>query len=160
MLTNAENKVVNSGTIALGLSDHELIFCLRKVIKSTSGEGKTISYRSMKNYTKELLLDKLKDVVFPNYENFDDVNLAYSDFVSKCSIIIDKITPLKQSKVKNNSQEWYDHEIAEKIKLRDKKYKIFKKSHSPENEASYKRAKYDAHYLIKRKKKCYISMTI
>ena len=37
---------------------------------------------------------------------------------------------MKQRKMKNNSQEWYDGEVAEEIAIRDKLFKKFKKSKS------------------------------
>ena len=48
----------------------------------------------MKNYTKELFIKKLSELQFPNYSIFNNVNEAYSDFVTKLMIIIDNISPL------------------------------------------------------------------
>ena len=42
--------------------------------------------------------------------------------------VIDKVAPLKERRVKQNSQEWFDGEIADEIKNRDKLFKKFKKS--------------------------------
>ena len=119
-MTNADNKVSQSGVLDTGLSDHQLIFCTRKLNKIKTGSTKYISFRSLKKYTKELFIESLKAVHFPNYENFQDSNLAYSDFLSKLTKVINNIAPTKQSKVKNRSQEWFDGEIAEKISIRDK----------------------------------------
>ena len=38
--------------------------------------------------------------------------------------VIDKVAPIKERRVKQNSQEWFDGEIADEIKNR---YKLFKK---------------------------------
>ena len=114
VLTNAENKVSQSGMLDTGLSDHQMIFCTRKLSKIKNDSTKYLSFRSMKKYTKELFIESLKAVNFPNYENFQDTNSAYSDFLSKLIIVINSIAPIKQSKVKNRSQEWFDGEIAEK----------------------------------------------
>ena len=35
---------------------------------------------------------------------------------------------MKQTRIKDNSQEWFDRQIAEKIAIRDKNLKKFKKS--------------------------------
>ena len=42
--------------------------------------------------------------------------------------MIDKVAPIKERRVKQNSQEWFDGEIADEIKNRDKLFKKFKKS--------------------------------
>ena len=41
---------------------------------------------------------------------------------------IDKVAPMKERRVKQNSQEWFDGEIANEIKNRDRLFKKSKKS--------------------------------
>ena len=52
VLTNCSEKVIQSGVITVGLSDHDMIYCSRKVAKVKFHSHKQISYRSMKSYTK------------------------------------------------------------------------------------------------------------
>ena len=40
---------------------------------------------------------------------------------------IDMVAPIKERQVKQNCQEWFDSEIADEIKNRDKLFKKFKK---------------------------------
>ena len=42
--------------------------------------------------------------------------------------LIDKVTSIKERRVKQNSQKWFDGENADEIKNRDKLFKKFKKS--------------------------------
>ena len=128
VLTNANDKISQSGILDIGLSDHQLIYCTRKLTKTKTGLTKFINFRTMKKYTKLLFKEKLEDINFPNYENFQDTNLAYSDFINKLTCVINTIAPIKKKKVKNNSQDWFDGEVAEKIAIRDKLFKKFKKS--------------------------------
>ena len=51
--------------------------------------------------------------------------MAYNDFIQKIMNIIDKVAPLKEIQVKQNSQEWFDWEIADEIKNRDRLFKTF-----------------------------------
>ena len=155
ILTNAKEKVTQSGIIDLGLSDHQLIFCTRKITKTKTGTTKFINFRSMKNYTKDLLNEKLQSANFPDYKNFQDASLAYSDFIGKLTGIINSIALMKQSKVKNNSQEWFDGEISEKIIIRDKLFKKFKKSKLHVDKDLFKEARNNCESLTKQKKKSY-----
>ena len=155
VLTNADEKISQSGVIDIGISDHQLIFCTRKINRIKSGATKYINFRSMKKYTKNLFIEKLRAINFPNYENFQDVNSAYSHFINKLTDVIDNIAPIKQSKVKNKSQEWFDGEIAEKIARRDKLFKKFKKSKLHVDEICFKEARNDVQNLIKKKKKTF-----
>ena len=65
---------------------------------------------------------------FPNYETFDDVNFAYSNFFQKIMIAIDKIAPYRNKWIKGNTQKWFDSEVLKKPNARDKLFKKFKKS--------------------------------
>ena len=65
-----------------------------------------------KHYTADLSEQELSTLNFPNYQNFNDINVAYNDFIQKIMNVIDKVTPLKERWVKQNSQEWFDGEIA------------------------------------------------
>ena len=65
---------------------------------------------------------------FPDYSNFKDMNDAYSDFTEKVTSVIDEIASLKEIRVKNNSQDWFDAEINKEIERRDKSFAKFKKS--------------------------------
>ena len=60
---------------------------------------------------------------FPNYEDFDNVNDASSNFIQKLVEVIDKVTPVKNKRIKRNSQEWFDSEISEKLMMQDKLFK-------------------------------------
>ena len=41
--------------------------------------------------------------------------------------VIDKIVPYKRKRVKRNTQEWFDGKVLEKVNLRNKLLKKFKK---------------------------------
>ena len=62
----------------------------------------------------------IKDIKFPNYDVFSDVNVAYGDLTKKISDAIDSVLPIKTLRIKSNSQDWFDSEIAEAIKLGEK----------------------------------------
>ena len=44
----------------------------------------------------------------------------YTDLINKITTELDKIAPLKEIRIKNSSQEWFDAEIIEQINKRDK----------------------------------------
>ena len=99
----------------------------RKHQNIKTGQHNTIKMRSMKNYTKELFIQKLGEVEFPDYSNFENVNAAYADLSSKFMSVIDNIAPLKQIRLKTNTKPWFDGEILERILVRDKLRTKYKK---------------------------------
>ena len=78
ILTSAPSRVSQKGVINVGVYDHQLIFCTRKISRiKTGGAHKYLDFRSLKNYTTDYYKEALKQTDFPNYENFGDVNEAY-----------------------------------------------------------------------------------
>ena len=93
VLTNYSEKISQSGVIDIGVSDHQLIYCTRKVLHSKANGHKQIKIRSLKNYTIDAFHLLLSNVTFPNYELFTDVNAAYTDFINKLMTVINEIAP-------------------------------------------------------------------
>ena len=77
---------------------------------------------------------------------------ADEDLTKKLSEVIDNIAPVKQIRVRNNTQEWYD-EIRKAIKKRDKLFAIFKNTKIYDNTVKYKKARNHVQSIIKRKKR-------
>ena len=88
------------------MSDHQLIFVREKLL----------------GFTRLIFLISIN---FPNYQNFTDATEAFDDFILKVMVAIDKEAPVKERKIKRNSQEWFGSEIPGANKNRDKLLKKF-----------------------------------
>ena len=95
----------------------------------------------------------LRKTSFRDYEYFKDVDRVYLDFFQKLRAGIDNIVPCKPKRVKGNSQNWFDGEVLEKRRSRDKLFKAFKKRKLRIDKESNKKGKYDALKLIAAKKR-------
>ena len=82
------------------------IYILKSRIKR--GSHKQIKFRLFKHYTIDIFEQDKSKLNFPYYQNFNDINEAYNDFIQKIMNVIDKVAPLKERWVKQNSQEWFD----------------------------------------------------
>ena len=69
--------------------------------------------------------------------------------------VIDKIAPHESKRVKGNTQKWFDGEVMEKVNLRNKLFKKFKKSRLHVGKELYKKSQYDALKLIASKKQAF-----
>ena len=102
-LTSAPSRVSQKVAIIVGVSDHQLIFCTREISRiKTGGAHKYLNFCSLKNYTADYYKEALKQIDFPNYKNFGDVNEAYSNFFHKLMAVIDKIAPYKRKRAKGD----------------------------------------------------------
>ncbi|MFM1566744.1 MAG: RNA-directed DNA polymerase, partial [SAR86 cluster bacterium] len=84
------------------------------------------------------------------------VDEAYDDFIAKLTEVIDKMAPTKMVRIKGNTQEWFDDEIHNAIKIRDKCFSTFKKSKKNDDKVTYKRAQNYVQCLIKKRKKQFV----
>ena len=115
--------ISGSSLIDIGISDHQMIYCTRKMIRSKYDIHKNIKCRSFKNYDATNFVDMLRLSDFPNYETYTDINHAYSDFISKLTLSIDQIAPTKVMRLKNGSEFQFDGEIFDAIGIRNKMLK-------------------------------------
>ena len=78
ILTKLKESVTQHGIITLGLSDHDFIFCTRKIKCFESRKHNTILVRTYKNYSKKLLEERLTKIKIPNYLLFSCTDSAYN----------------------------------------------------------------------------------
>ena len=152
ILASFPNRVTQWGILNVGLSDHQLIYCTRKITKIKRGVHKQITFRSFKNYTIYGYEKALVEINFSDCKKFDNVNEAYSDFIQKLTEVIDKVAPVESKWIKRNSQEWFDSEISEKLIIQDKLFKKRNKNRLHVDKEIYKRAWYSVQNLIAKKK--------
>ena len=88
---------------------------------------KTIKTRSFKKYTVDNFCNKLNDVNFANYSEFEDVNNVFVDFSDKLMQAVDGIAPYREFRVKGHTEDGFDGQIMERIKNRDKLLKKIQK---------------------------------
>ena len=86
-----------------GISDHQLIYCTRKIKRIKHNMHNQIQVQSLKKYSAEIFTNALKTVQFLNYNIISNVNVAYSDLLNKISDTIDSVAPLKEIRI--NTQE-------------------------------------------------------
>ena len=78
--------------------------------------------------------------------------IAYLDLAEKILRVVDKTGPFKYLRIKNNTQDWFDDEVAEAIKLREKCVKHFISTKLHIDEELYEESKYLTLKLRKEKK--------
>ena len=126
LLTKRNEEIEQCGLINTGLSDHQMISCTTKIKRQKVGGHKQISFRSFKNYSVYEYEKALDKATLPNYEKYQNINKAYDNFFQKLIEVVTSIAPLKTTRIKNTSNEWFDREIAGKLSIRDKLFEKFK----------------------------------
>ena len=100
ILASFPSRFSQKRVINLGLSNHQLIFCTRKISKFKAGDvHKYINFPSLKKYRADDYKKSLGQLFFPKYEIVVNVNAAYSDFFKKIMTVISKIALYETKRV-------------------------------------------------------------
>ena len=67
IMTNAGWKILQKGVIDVGLSDHQLICCTRKILRIKANMHNQSRVRSLKNCTPELLIEELTFLIIISF---------------------------------------------------------------------------------------------
>ena len=105
-LVDYPERVTQCGVIDISLSDHQLIYCTRKISRIKRGSHKQIQFRSFKHYTVDLFEQELSKLNFPNYQNYKENNEAYNDFIQRIMSVID-VHKRKVGKKKLSGMVWW-----------------------------------------------------
>ena len=82
ILVSDPEKVCQSGVICVGISDHLLTYCTRKVTRAYVNKHKTIRIRSSKKYSQEQFIHNLNETDWTDVLNSVDADLAWVRFKS------------------------------------------------------------------------------
>ena len=61
ILCNNFENIYQSGVLDIGLSDHSIIYCTRKLSQPTYYKHNTVKVRSIKPYDKDIFMSKLTE---------------------------------------------------------------------------------------------------
>ena len=96
--------IQRTGITEMGLSDHELIHCSRKKSLLKLNEHYKISLSSMKNYSDQIFMEKLRSQKFPDYLNCICFNDVYQEFVSNFLSVVDSVSSTRNLRMKPNTK--------------------------------------------------------
>ena len=144
------------GTINYNVSDHLPTFIIRKKIKAKQITTEFIG-RTYKNYSKEILTEKLLAINWEEQFQLQNPNLAWDFFISNLLPILNEICPIKKSKCTTNSRPpWITHELIELANDRDKAMRIAKRAPLAPNIAHAKALRNESKLAFKRVREEYI----
>lgn len=117
-LTNRPDNISNSGVIHLGISDHSMIFAVKKITVPKFRE----TIREVRDYKKFIENDFIHDIAQVPWDiicQFDDPNVCWQAWKSVFLEIIDRHAPLRHKKTKVNSVPWITPKIKQSMRKRD-----------------------------------------
>ena len=126
ILVSDPAKISQSGVIEIGVSDHFLTYCTRKITKVLYHKHNNVKIRSLKNYNRETFEQRLKDATWSEVYSCESVEGAWLAFKSRFQTIVDSLAPLKEIRIKQSTAPWITAEIIHTRSERDKALRKFK----------------------------------
>jgi hypothetical protein len=113
-----KDRVIQSGVVKLGMSDHYMPFLVRKIFIPKK-PTKIITTRNFKNYDKNNFVDHLHRLPWTVLEALEDPEDQLSIFLSFFNEAAKLHAPLMQKKIRGYEVPWRTGEINELIEKRD-----------------------------------------
>ena len=121
IFTNESHNISKSGVIHIGVSDHSLIYAVRKFIPNKRGQIKK-EVRNLKHFVKEdFIYDLLKPLLPPweMVETINDPNLAWRVWETNFNEVLNWHAPLRHQRVRQSSIPWLNSNIKNLMRKRD-----------------------------------------
>ena len=138
LLTSHAERYATSGSLHLGLSDHDLIFTVRKN-KNSRPKPRLIEFRSMKNFKLPDFLADLKRVPWSSAYTFDNADDVWAHWRALFKDVLDQHVPLKKKWIRGDQLPWISPDLLREISHRNKLFKRHKRNPTSTSWDDYKR---------------------
>ena len=116
--TNDVNNIAKSGVIHCGMSDHNIIYVVRKFVPPKRQEIKK-EIRNLKYFVAEHFIHDLSNMPWEDIENIDNPNVAWKFWESNFKTVLDRHAPIRHKRVKRSSIPWLNSDIKQMMRNRD-----------------------------------------
>ena len=117
--TSDSDKITQSGVLPCTMSDHDVIFSTRKLSKGQYNKHNVTQIRCMKNFDKDVFLQKLRCLDWFQVINVENVDFAWKQFSKMFLEVIDSVAPVKIVRIKQGTESWFSGDILRMISERD-----------------------------------------
>ena len=118
-ITNSPDRIVDSGVIPLGISDHSLVCMCRKIHYSAKNSKRVIVKRSYKNLKSENFINDLSKEAWEDINFLTDPNEMWDVWKDKFMNCLDKHAPQRKKRIGNRRSPWINNELLRKMYKRD-----------------------------------------
>lgn len=159
LITNEPENIKASGVLEIAISDHYLVYGVRK-FQTIKSNPKYIESRNMKNYDPCLFIHDLKNVPWDLLYISDDPDDMVYTWENLFVEVLDIHAPLRKRRVRNKPSPWLSPSIRKLMYNRDYLKKQAIKHGSNILFEAYKVARNKVNVEIKKAKKNYVSAEV
>ena len=137
--TTCARNIVKSGVHEVSMSDHYMVYCIRKFNGAVDKDHKVIKTRKMKNFNEAAFLADVSGICWEQMlSETDDINILVNNWSNLFSLMIDKHAPITEMRVSEKYCPWIDRDLRDLMQTRDKLRKAASKRKSQFLMDSYK----------------------
>ena len=115
------NDIVESGVFRVALSDHYLVYAVRKFHGGVTKQHKVIKTGQIQNFDKELFLSDLASVDWQSLLLCStDINVTVEEWTNMLAMIIQKHAPIRERRVSERYSPWLTSDLKRMFRSRDK----------------------------------------
>ena len=115
------NNITESGVLKISLSDHYLVYCVRKLRGGVKHQHKYITSRQLKNFNHEAFLTDLSEIDWEALvASAQDIDDAVRKWTQIFSLILEKHAPTLRRRVFDRYTPWLNADYFKLAKTRDK----------------------------------------
>ena len=148
-VTNTPDKISVSGVQSHGISDHSLVYLVRK----TTWQGKTVNSfvykRQLKHFNESKFLNDLTTIDWNNVCSSDDLNIMWSQWLTNLTQVLDKHAPLKKRRIGKKKSPCITSAVVQRMRARDYLKKQYDKTRNTLYWKQYKNARNEVNNIIK-----------
>ena len=161
IFTNCPDKCSSSGIIEISLSDHYMIYCvIGKTSSVPQNYHKYKCNRDFKRFSPQSYISDIGDICWNSVYESKNPQSAYDTFISLLTEVIDKHAPMHKRRVKTKESPWMTKDILTSIRTRDRLKAKAKKTKSTHDWESYKKARNDVTFAVRKAKRDFITKKI
>ena len=137
ILVSHVDRMSTSGNLHLGVSDHDLIYVIRKQ-RLPKPKAKAVEFRTTKNLDVNSFVKDLEEIPWDSAYAYDNIDDIWHHWVTLFNQILDKHVPLVQRKIANRQIPWITAQIRKEIRKRNQLHKKFRRNTTNMNWIKYK----------------------
>ena len=154
IFTNKKQNIMQTGVVHIGISDHSLIYVVRKFCLPKSRES-TKYVRNFKNFDAEDFRRDISQIPWESVSSHDNPNVCWKIWQSHYLKVLDRHAPLRHIRIRANSLPWITQKIKEQMRSRDFHKKRAVKHNSEIHWSKYREIRNKLHQEMRLAKKSY-----
>ena len=159
-VTNTHDKIRASGVLSIGISDHSLVYLIRKSSYDKLIVNTFVQKRNYKNFNEAAYLSDLRNLNWDEFCSLNSPDRMWDNWLTLLISVIDKHAPIKKKRLGKRKYPWITSDVIQKMRLRDNLKKRFDLTRDDNVWQQYRMARNDCNNSIRRAKRHYFTLNI